>query len=66
MDETKVAALAKLPSRDEMLGTVLATMMAPVSSLARVLNAIKDECEAQGVATPGELKVEAKTEEVEA
>lgn len=66
LDEAKVSELAKLPSRDEMLGTVLATMMAPVSSLARVLNAIKDECESQGVEKPGDLKVEAKTEEVEA
>ncbi|MBD66797.1 MAG: 50S ribosomal protein L10 [Halobacteriovoraceae bacterium] len=63
LDESKVAELAKLPSRDEMLGTLLATMMAPVSSLARVLNAVKDECESQGVEKPGDLKVEAKAEE---
>ena len=31
--------LADLPSRDEMLGTLLATFMAPVSALARVLHA---------------------------
>ena len=55
----EVKALADLPSRDEMLGTVLATMMAPVSAFARLANSIKDECENQGVETPGALKVEA-------
>jgi large subunit ribosomal protein L10 len=62
LDESQVAALAKLPSRDEMLGTVLATFMAPVSSLARLVSAIKDECETQGVDKPADLKVEAATE----
>ena len=60
-DELSVAqinALADLPSREEMLGTLLATMMAPVSALARTLNAIKDECEKQGVETPSALKIE--------
>lgn len=66
LDEGRVMALAKLPSRDEMLGTLLATFQAPVSSLARLINAIKDECEAQGVEKAADLKVEAKTEEVEA
>ena len=65
LETDKVIALAKLPSRDEMLGTVLATMMAPVSSLARVLNAIKDECETQGVEKPGDLKVEAAAQTAE-
>ena len=49
-----------------MLGTVLATMMAPVSSFARLVNAIKDEVEKQGVEKAADLKVEASTEEVEA
>lgn len=60
----QVMELADLPSRDEMLGTVLATMMAPVSAFARLANSIKDECETQGVDTPSALKVEAKEEEV--
>jgi large subunit ribosomal protein L10 len=63
LEASQVMALAKLPSRDEMLGTVLATMMAPVASLARLLSAIKDECETQGVEKAANLKVEAKTEE---
>ncbi len=64
----KVKQLADLPSRDEMLGTLLATFMAPISAFARLTNSIKDECETQGVETPGALKVEkADTEgEVEA
>ena len=65
LEADRVIALAKLPSRDEMLGTVLATMIAPVSALARVLNAIKDECETQGVEKPGDLKVEAAAETAE-
>ena len=65
LDASRVVALAKLPSRDEMLGTVLATMLAPVSSLARLLNAIKDECETQGVEKAADLKVEAATETAE-
>lgn len=37
--------LADLPSRDQMLGTLLATFIAPVSALARVLHAIKEQKE---------------------
>lgn len=40
--------LADLPSRDEMLGTLLATFNAPISALARVFNAIKEAKEAGG------------------
>jgi large subunit ribosomal protein L10 len=39
----EVIALAKLPSRDEMLGTLLATFNAPVSAFARVLFAIQEQ-----------------------
>lgn len=59
LEESKVVALAKLPSRDEMLATLLATFQAPASAFARLLNSIKDECEAQGVAKAADLKVEA-------
>ena len=54
----QIKALADLPSREEMLGTLLATMIAPVSAFARTLNALKDECEKQGVDTAGALKKE--------
>ncbi len=44
----EVKALAALPSKDQMLGTLLATFIAPVSALARVLHAIKEKKEAGG------------------
>jgi large subunit ribosomal protein L10 len=59
----EVVALAKLPSRDEMLGTLLATFNAPVSAFARLMNSIKDEVESQGVDSPSGLKVEAPAAE---
>ncbi|MBT4791063.1 MAG: 50S ribosomal protein L10 [Halobacteriovoraceae bacterium] len=59
LEAEQVMALAKLPSRDEMLGTLLATFNAPISALARVMNSIKDEMEAQSVEKPADLKVEA-------
>ncbi len=43
LSAAEVEQLAQLPSRDEMLGTVLATMMAPVSAFARVLHAINEK-----------------------
>jgi large subunit ribosomal protein L10 len=65
LESDQVIALAKLPSRDEMLGTLLATFIAPVSAFARLMNSIKDECEAQGVEKPADLKVEAAAETAE-
>jgi len=59
----QVIALAQLPSRDEMLGTLLATFQAPVATFARLMNAIKDECETQSVEKAADLKVEAATTE---
>jgi large subunit ribosomal protein L10 len=49
LSKQEVIELAKLPSRDEMLGTLLATFNAPVSAFARLMNSIKDECEKQGL-----------------
>ena len=57
LDEQQVKALAQLPSRDELLAQLLATMQAPVSNLVslfaniprgllNVLNGIKDKQEA--------------------
>jgi large subunit ribosomal protein L10 len=65
LESDQVIALAKLPSRDEMLGTLLATFNAPVSAFARLMNSIKDECETQGVEKPADLKVEAAAETAE-
>lgn len=42
-----IESLAKLPSRDQMLGTLLATFNAPISAFARVLNAIKEKKESE-------------------
>lgn len=47
LTKAEVIALAKLPSRDQMLGTLLATFNAPVSAFARVMEAIRDQKEKQ-------------------
>jgi large subunit ribosomal protein L10 len=47
LTKAEIVALAKLPSRDQMLGTLLATFNAPVSAFARVLNAIREQKETQ-------------------
>ena len=60
LEVTEVSALAKLPSRNEMLGTLLATFNAPVSAFARLMNALKDEVEKQGVTKASELTVTAE------
>ncbi len=66
LEASQVVELAKLPSKDEMLGTLLATFNAPISAFARLMNSIKDECEKQGVEKAADLKVEAAAEEAEA
>ncbi len=43
LSKAEVVALEKLPSRDHMLGTLLATFNAPVSAFARVLFAINEQ-----------------------
>lgn len=43
LDKGELEALAKLPSKDVMLATVLATMNAPIGSFVRVLDAIKNQ-----------------------
>jgi len=47
LSKAYVVALAKLPSRPQMLGTLLATFNAPVSAFARVLFAIQEQKEQQ-------------------
>ena len=47
LSKADVVALAKLPSRPQMLGTLLATFNAPVSAFARVLFAIQEHKEQQ-------------------
>lgn len=41
----KVIALSKLPSKQELLGSVVGTMYAPVSAFVRALNAIRESKE---------------------
>lgn len=50
LSAAEVNQIADLPTRDEMLGTLLATFNAPISAFARVLNAIKESKEAGGEA----------------
>lgn len=40
VESSKLQMIAQLPSRNELLGSLLATMMAPVSALARILHSI--------------------------
>lgn len=44
-----IEALAKLPSREQMLATLLATFNAPVSAFVRCLDAIREKKEKEGV-----------------
>lgn len=45
LSKAQVKQLADLPSRDQMLGTLLATFLAPVSAFARVVYAIQEKKE---------------------
>lgn len=48
LEKAEVVALAKLPSRDQMLATLLATFNAPVSAFVRTMDAIKRQKEEGG------------------
>jgi large subunit ribosomal protein L10 len=61
LEETKV--LAGLPSKDTLLSRMVGSMMSPLSGMARLLDAVAKETEAQGKEKAGEL--EAKKEEAE-
>ena len=50
-DEAGVAALAAVPSREELLGKLLGSLQSPVANLARVLNQIA-EAKSGGAAEP--------------
>jgi large subunit ribosomal protein L10 len=45
LSKAEVVALAKLPSKPQMLATLLATFNAPAGAFVRVLNAIKEQKE---------------------
>lgn len=58
----EIKQLAKLPSRNEMLGTLLATFQAPVSAFARVLYAIQEQKESGAPAVEAATETEAPVE----
>lgn len=62
LDSGELQALAKLPSKEVMLATVLATMNAPIGSFVRVLDAIRTQ-KADGAEAPA---AEAAAEEAPA
>lgn len=66
LTKAEVSALADLPSRDEMLGTLLATFMAPISALARVLNSVKEQKDEGGGEPTEGAPVDEATKTVEA
>ena len=77
IDGTEMSKLAGLPSREVLLAKLLGSMMAPLSSLARFLDAAKKDVEAKNLKTVADLvsfvakkeeapKVEEKKEEVAA
>ena len=61
----EIKSLAKLPSRDEMLGTLLATFNAPVSAFVRVMEQIREQ-KADGADSPVEAAAPAEEPVVEA
>ena len=63
LEKSELQALAKLPSRDTMLATVLATMNAPVSSFVRVLGEIQRQKESGAEPVAAAAEAETTTEE---
>lgn len=59
VNQEKVSALSKLPSKQQLLGQVVGTMYAPVSAFVRALNAIKESLEK---GSPAPAAPEAKEE----
>jgi len=64
VDEIK--ALAKLPSREEMLGTLLATFNAPLSAFVRTMEQIRVKKEEGGESAPEEASAAPAAEEAPA
>ncbi len=60
VDQEKMISLSKLPSKMELLGTVVGTIYAPVTSFVRVLDAIREAREsAEGAPPTAEAPAEA-------
>lgn len=56
MDAQETAKLAGLPSREVLLAKLLGSMKAPISGLARFLDAAKKELEGKALSKVGDLK----------
>ena len=69
-DVKGVEELAKIPSREELLGRLFGSWKSPVSNFARVINQIAEKTPEGGTAAdavaPAEEKTEAPAEEVKA
>jgi large subunit ribosomal protein L10 len=62
VDQEKMVSLSRLPSKLELLGTVVGTIYAPVSSFVRVLDAIREQREAAEGSPATEAPAEAPKE----
>lgn len=58
----KMIELSKLPSKMELLGTLVGTFYAPVSAFVRVLNAIREERESSSAEATGDESTETPAE----
>lgn len=65
MSKAEVEALASLPSRDVLIATLAATLQAPIATLARALNAVKEKMEAAQGTPAVEAQPEAATAQVD-
>lgn len=59
LDAREATRLATLPSREVLLAKLLGSMLSPLSSLARFLDAAKTDLESKGLDTVGKLTVAA-------
>jgi len=64
IDTTKIAGLAKLPSREVLLAQVLGAFQAPISAFARAIQAIVDK-DGEEAAAPAEAEAPAAEEAAE-
>jgi len=64
-DEDGIKAVADIPARDELLAKLLGSLKSPLSSFARVINAIAEEKAKGGAPVAAEAAVEAVAETAE-
>ncbi len=55
IDVDQVQSLAAIPSIEVLYGQVVFSLMAPISGLAMILNAVKEKCESAGVSNVADL-----------